>query len=133
MTDTITLPENAVESAASYFWLNEDGIMIILNKSKPVHSLKDALENIEFTRLVSAGKPRPLLIDITEIKSMTREAREVYAKEGSEARVKAIALVTKSQMGRILGNFFLGFNKPEAPTKLFNNHASAKKWLSGFI
>lgn len=132
MVETITMPENAVESTASYFWMS-DGIVMILNKPKSLHSLEDAIENIEFTRNISAGIPRPLLIDITHIKSINREARELYANEGSIGRVKAVALVTQSAMSRIVGNFFLSFNKPEAPTKLFSNHASAKNWLRGFI
>lgn len=132
MTTTVNLPANAIESAASYFWLDEDGIIIIINKPTALHSKADAEENIVVTRQVSAEKPRPILIDMTDVRSMTREAREIYAKEGNDSRVKAIGIVTRSSMGRIVGNFFLGFNKPAVPTRLFKTHKVAKKWLMAF-
>lgn len=133
MTAIRKLPDNCIESGASYFWLDEDGIMVILNKPTVLQTRADAEENILVTRKVSAGTPRPLLIDITDIKSMSREAREVYANEGAEGKVKAVALITRSAMGRIVGNFFLGFNKPSVPTRLFNDAETARKWLLAYV
>lgn len=129
MVKTITLPENTIESASSHLWLDEDGILIAVNKPTPLHDLKDALENLLLTKELSLGKPRPLLVDMTGIKSMTREAREEYAKAGVDSLVTAIGLVTRSAMSRIVANFFLSFNKPSVPTRLFNNIEAAKKWL----
>jgi len=133
MTAVQKFPADCIESGASYFWLDEDGIMVILNKPTVLQTRADAEENILVTRKVSAGTPRPLLIDITDIKSMSREAREVYANEGAEGKVKAVALITKSAMGRIVGNFFLGFNRPSVPTRLFNDAEAARKWLLAYV
>ena len=133
MTAIHRLPAHCVESGASYFWLDDDGILVIMNKPKALQTQGDAEENILVTRKVSAGIPRPLIIDITDIKSMSREAREVYAKEGAEGKVKAVGLVTRSAMSRIIGNFFLSFNRPTVPTRLFNDADSARNWLLKYI
>lgn len=129
MVKTITLPENTLESRSSHLWLDENGILIFVHKTVPAHELKDALENIELIKQLLQGKPRPILADMSAIKSMTREAREEYAKAGEESLVTAIGMVTRSAMGRIVANFFLTFNKPTVPTRLFNNIETAKKWL----
>lgn len=129
MVKTITLPENTLESRSSHLWLDEDGILIAVNKPMPTHELKDALENVELTKQILKGKARPLLVDMTTTKSMAREAREEYAKAGVDSIVTAIGIVTKSAISRIVANFFLSFNKPAVPTRLFDNAEAAKKWL----
>lgn len=129
MVKTITSPERAIESRSSFLWLDDDGILVFINKPVPVHDLQGALENLEFSKKISLGKPRPLLVDMTATKSMTREAREEYAKAGVDSIVTAIGLVTRSAMSRIVANFFLSFNQPAVPTRLFNNADAAKKWL----
>lgn len=127
------IPDNAIESSASYFWYDKDGIINIFNKPSPKHSYEDAVENILVLDRVSDGTTYPLLIDMTSIHQMDRKAREVYAKAGAANKVNAVALVTKSRISSILANFFIGFNKPDVPTKLFNDHDEAKKWLLQYV
>src|SRR5687768_3572365 len=127
------MPANCVESNASFFWLDDDGILVIVNKAKTLHDEADAEEGILIVRYISAGIPRPLLIDMTDVKSMSREAREIYAKESTERRVKAVGLVTRSAVSRIIGNFFLSFNRTTVPTKLFRETEPAKKWLLSYV
>lgn len=126
---SINVPDSAKESASSFFWLDEDGILNIFNKPVDVHSLENAQDNTAITREFYNDSPILLLIDVTKMRSMTREAREEYKREGSTGNVGAVAMVTKSVTGRILANFFMGFNQPDAPTKLFNDSDAARKWL----
>lgn len=125
----MTLPESAVASSASYFWVDDEGVLNILNKPKKVHDLQDALENVQIAREIAKNNTHPLLIDMTNIRSMSREAREVYVMESERDYVMAVALVTTSITSRVVANFFIGFNKPPVPTKLFNDIEAAKKWL----
>ncbi|MBZ0099177.1 MAG: hypothetical protein K8F30_08840, partial [Taibaiella sp.] len=99
MIKTITSPVNAVESRSSYLWLDEDGILIFVHKPVPTHELKDALENIELIKQSLQGKPRPILADMSAVKSMTREAREEYARAGGDSLATAIGMITRSPMG----------------------------------
>ena len=126
-------PANFVESTASYFWLDDAGILVIVNKPVALHTKENAEEGVALAMEMSTGIPRPLLIDITDIKSMSRDAREIYAKVSAEERVEAVALVTRSAMSRILGNFFMSFNRPSVPIKLFNDADTARKWLLTFL
>ena len=123
------IPENFLESSASYVWLDSDGILVVVNKPVAVHTKTHAEESVAIVMEVSAGIPRPLLIDISDVKTMSREAREIYANVSSKERVRAVGLITKSAMSRILGNFFLSFNRPSVPVKLFADSDLARKWL----
>jgi hypothetical protein len=129
MVKTITLPDNTIQSGSSHLWLDENGILIFVHKPVPAHELKDALENIRLIKQLLQGKTRPVLADMSAVKSMTREAREEYAKAGVDSLVTAIGMITRSSMGRIVANFFLTFNKPAVPIRLFNHLETAKKWL----
>lgn len=127
--DTTKLPPNAVESSGFYLWLDDDGILIAVNKPSIRDTLNASLEKIAAVVQLSDGKPRPLLVDATETKSVSREAREAYAQAGKDGKVVALALVTGSVVSRIIANFFLNFHKPPIPVRLFNSRGPAKDWL----
>lgn len=130
--EKITLPGNAIESPGAYFWTNPDGVIVILNKPNTFHGLGEARNNIATVMSIAGGAPRLLLIDITNIKALSREAREEYANAADTNGVKAVAIVTDSGIGKIIGNFFISYNKPKVPTRLFSSHIAAKEWLSEF-
>jgi hypothetical protein len=46
--------------------------------------------------------------------------------------VSAVALVVATPLSRMMGNFFLTVSKPMAPTRLFDDEASALAWLQEF-
>jgi len=129
MVKTITLPEHTIESGSAHLWMDDNGILIFVHKPISAHQQADALDNMELIKQLIQGKPRPVLADMTAVKSMTREAREVYAKAGEKSLVTAIGMITRSAMGRMVANFFLTFNKPAVPTRLFRNAEEATKWL----
>jgi len=58
----------------------------------------------------------------------TEEARVYAAKNVPEGRL-AEAVIIRSLSVRILGNFFLRFNKPGVPTRLFDDYDEAVHWL----
>lgn len=130
MAITVQLPENAVEVSSAYMWRNTNGIFVAIYKPQAVHDRDTALECIAHTVALNDDvMPELLLIDLTDIRSMSRDAREEYKTSSADENVKAIALVTESVVGRMIANFFLSFNKAKAPIKLFNNYNAAEKWL----
>lgn len=70
-----------------------------------------------------------ILLDATHNFTTSDEARVLLAsKEFTEKRVAA-AFVTTTLASKIVGNFFIKFNKPASPTKLFTEEAPAFEWL----
>ena len=61
--------------------------------------------------------------------SISKEARRFYSNNKSIALTKAHAIIVKSLSVRLLANFFVNFDNPIVPTKVFNEFSDANKWL----
>lgn len=70
----------------------------------------------------------PCLIDITGVVSITREAREYFANEGNK-NISCMGIISKTTLGKLIGNFYLHFNTPLIPAKFFNQKKEAIEWL----
>ena len=80
----------------------------------------------------SKGISYPVLANIKGVKSITKEAREYLAEEGTRL-VKAGAIIIGSPLNKMLGNIFLTINNPKVPTKLFTDEKEAKEWLRQYL
>jgi hypothetical protein len=91
--------------------------------------LKDAQENTQAVIDISGGSNYPILVNLTEIRSISKEARDHFSMRGRKPNVLGIAMVVNRPVSVIIGNFFLGLNKPTVPTKLFVSERTAEKWI----
>lgn len=124
------IPENAIEITCYYTWMGEDGIARTKVKKGAEVELAEAKENsVAVNSLSQNGKKFPLIIDARGIKSMSREARNQFSTKGRETSVTSFAIIIDSPLSRVIGNFFMGINKPAVPSKLFENEEKAKEWL----
>ncbi len=73
--------------------------------------------------------PFALLVIPGEFNDATPEAREAASKTNVEGKRVAMAVVADSFSIKLTGNFYLKFNKPITPTKLFKTRDAALKWL----
>ncbi len=124
--------DGAIETRTSRIWLGDDQIMRVRVAKGAEQKLEDAVENIFAMAELSSGKRLPAIIDISESKSIARDARNYYASEKAVEVELALALVIGSPLSRLMGNFFLGLNKPPYPTRLFTSEQEAIAWLKGF-
>jgi hypothetical protein len=74
-----------------------------------------------------------VLVDIRESKGASRECRAYFASDEAAKIQSAGALLISSPLSRLIGNFFIGLNKPKFPTTLFTNEYEAIKWLKTFL
>ena len=89
----------------------------------------DAQESVRDA--VSKAKTR-VLIDMTAVSEISKEARDYFANERTASIQRATALLIGSPVSRVIGNFFMGLNKPISPTRLFTDPQKAIKWLHTF-
>jgi hypothetical protein len=85
-------------------------------------------DRIKFT----GGRSYPLLTDISNLKFISREAREFLATQEGVMGIKAAAYVASTQTEKFLWEMFLKINRPPIPSKLFTNKTEAYKWLQQF-
>ena len=128
MHDFMKPPPHALVAPSGPVWLSDDGIIITIGKAES-QDTEVARENMAYTKKVTAGKPRPLLVDITRVKSMTKGAREEYVKQEEERIITAVALLSNSSIGSVIANIFMSLNKPFVPVKMFTDALKAKDWL----
>jgi hypothetical protein len=120
-----------LESKVFKTWL-EDGICKTFVKPNSEIVLEDAKENTEMVKKICSNIPYPLLVDLRNIKSISKEARDHFSMRNRKPMVSAIGMLINSQLSKIIGNFFLGLNKPVVPTQLFNSEEKVLEWLHQF-
>lgn len=62
--------------------------------------------------------------------NITKEARRLYSNNKSLNATIAHSVVVKALHVRLLTNFFIKFDKPKVPTKIFNEFDKAVEYLS---
>jgi hypothetical protein len=122
-----------IELRSQWVRLGVDGIFYIRTKPRAELDRADAEETIRTAGSLCDGKPRPALVDLNDLKSMTRDARLYYAGPETAKVQSAAALLIKSPLTRAIGNFFMGLNKPIIPTRLFTSEVDAIAWLRTFL
>jgi len=122
-----------IETGVLKAWLSQAGFLYFKCFPEKKHTLKDAKETMRVSALLLGGRKRPALVDLRPIKFITREAREYYSGENMTTLVCAAALIVGSPLSRMVGNFFLGMNKPLIPIRLFSEERKAIQWLKKFI
>lgn len=126
------IPNHAIEITGYFTWMGEDGIARTSVKPNLDITLEYAKENTVVVTSFYKGSKFPILIDARPIKSMSYEARHHFSAQGRETKTNAFGIIIGSSISRVLGNFYLGINKPAVPTKLFDNETDAIKWLQQF-
>ena len=95
--------------------------------------LEDAIENVRVTARLTEGKRLPVMVDLRAVRSQSADARAYLAGPEALRVTLAVALIIGSPLSRMIGNFYLGFNKPPVPTRLFTSVSEAEGWLSTFV
>ena len=91
-----------------------------------------AKENVDAQERVRDGLNRTktrVLIDMTAITEISKEARDYFANKRTASIQRATALLISSPVSRVIGNFFMGLNTPITPTRLFTDPHKAIQWL----
>jgi hypothetical protein len=112
-------------------WLRPDGIVQLVWAPRVATGLKDAIAATEAMVQLTGGRRSPLLVDTRDSGPQDRPARTEFAHRGD--LVSAVALIAGTPLSRIMGNLFISVSKPMAPTRLFEDEASALAWLLEFV
>ncbi len=112
-------------------WLRPDGIVHLVWVPRAATDLKDALAATEAMTQLAGVRRSPLLVDTHDAGPQDRPARTEFARRSD--LVSAVALIVGSPVSRLMGNFFISVSKPVAPTRLFEDEASAIAWLQQFV
>ena len=82
---------------------------------------------------LGGGKAYPNLVIVNHFFNASSEVREFAASEEGNKYTIADAFVVKHVAVKLIGNVYISFNKPQKPTRIFDDVAEAEKWLKTFL
>jgi hypothetical protein len=121
------LPSVSLKKAS--ITLREDGIVQTTIYAEQELSISDVKEVIDQIAVVGGHKMLPQLIVAGHLSGPDLEAMRYIASPGSSPYAIAEAYVIISLSQKILARFYLNFNKPARPTKMFSYEKDAVAWL----
>ena len=111
------------------FWepLGSDGIARIRYEAGDIVTEDLAQATIVELKALTSGKRLPVLVDIRNMKSVTRGARVIFG--NATDAFSALALLAGSPRTQVIANFFIGLSRPKVPTQMFTEEEKALTWL----
>lgn len=122
-----------ITTQISKVWMGEDGICRVVLLPGVDIGLEEMKESVAARNQIIENGKAPVLVEMREIKSMSAAARRYGATVESTTNLIALALLESSAIGKMVGNFFINFNRAAVPRRLFNSEAEALAWLKGFL
>jgi hypothetical protein len=130
MDHAVQIIERKVENEHAV--VTEENSILICRFKKGLHmDLEIAKTCVQLRMDFSGGKPYAVMVDMRELVSLSKDAREYMASEGSRLII-AGALIVSSPLTRTISNIFLMLNRPPVPVRLFNSETAALAWLREF-
>ncbi len=92
---------------------------------------EEALQVVETSRAFNNVQNKYIMATgLDDFINITPEARVVFAEEmKKDKQLQKMAILINSLAYRITANFFIRFDKPPIPTKVFTNRKMAIDWL----
>lgn len=127
----LPVDDKIIEGPIAFHWFTPDGILHSKTKDQAL-TKEMAKAAIEFYAKLAKGKKLVMISDTTNVHPMDNETKEVFS-QGIPKIFKAIAIISNSQMGRIIANIFLKFRKHEVPMRVFLTQHDAAEWARQFL
>jgi hypothetical protein len=122
---------NILEDNESFCFWEEQNIICNVYK-KNVIDIDVARLGVSMRLRVSERQPCAMYVDMQNVNKVTKEARDYYITEEATQLILATAVYTPSVLTKIITTFFLNFNKPKMPFKMFSSKEKALEWLKDY-
>ncbi len=123
---------NVIDFPTSIMWWDENGILCSIAKKVPPQTLEEAKKLMEEFKKITGGKKVCLLSDSTDSPPANKEMRD-YAAEVIPEIAKAVAIISRSAVGKMAANLFFSIKKQPYPIKMFDDENEAKEWLKQYL
>lgn len=116
-----------------YLYLRADGIMFVRITSELEETVELTKEMVKKMGEMVNYKPVPVLARHEDFAIPGKANRDYWAAKESCPYSKADAFIIGSFAMKLISNFYLRFNKPERPTRMFTDEKEAIEWLKTFL
>ena len=118
---------------ASVVSLRSDGIIQIFMKPNLTMSMNDGKQMVDALGIIGEGEKFPLLFIAGNFTLANTEARQYAASEEANKYTIACAFVVNNIAQKLMGQAYVSFNHPIAPTRILTNEEDAVTWLKTFL
>jgi len=123
---------NLKEHRTTSFWMNGvDEEVIFWNYAPALEmDITIARELVQHRLAYTHGKSVYALIDVTNLKATTKEARDfMNSRDGGLKGLLGGAFLSNNVVATLLVNLYLKVNSPAIPARFFTNRQEALNWL----
>ena len=111
------------------FTLRDDNILHTECFPNTIMTLNDGKESTRISGEIINYEAIPLLCDLSNVVKISQDCRKHFAGPEHAETFNKCALIVTNPLSKMIGNFFLGLNKPLKPTRLFTSHEQGLEWL----
>lgn len=128
------MEQNKQKTSQGEVWMDKDGFLYQDYPPGTEITIEDSLEELKIYRTTFCQDVRrPIIVDISKIKAVSKESRDIYSSEEMGGTISAAALIVSNPVSRIIGNFYMGISKTKMPVRMFATTSDAKDWLKDFL
>lgn len=109
--------------------LRSDGIVQMNTDDDAFFTIVEAKEYVDLLGEITGGVPHLILKNPGKHATVDSETRSFMAEANSLRFSIAEAVIIQNTAQRIIGNFYIRFDKPSKPVKLFDTTEAAEQWL----
>ena len=127
------IPENTelIKGKIADYRYSNEGILFSYSKSQK-RTIQNITENIALVKSITGNKAVPLLIYLCDSPVPDKATRK-FSSEQLPNVYKAMAMVSKPGLSKLIMNILFKLKQPPIPMKSFTDDAEAKEWLKQFI
>ncbi|WP_416405528.1 STAS/SEC14 domain-containing protein [Arthrobacter sp. LFS091] len=103
-----------------------EGVLHLIWKPGTVLEAEDVRAAIATVNEIAEGVEYPMLIDITNTQSVTRQAKAMFSTKCAASR---IALLGSNPVSRVIANFAMARRTRPCPTRFFASREEAMTWF----
>lgn len=122
-----------IEHDSFFLGMRSDGIAYFYLKNNVEITVELQNEFITAHNNLSEGKFYPIVYEFGENCNITKEARENGILTEGLTPISASVIIASNSIYQLIGNFYIKFNKPKKPYKVFKKMEDAINWLTPFV
>ena len=120
--------EKTLDTPVAFLSYNKDVLCVKMKPNVDV-GVEELTKLFNESNELTEFKKRFVIVDARENFTSSFEIRALYSDVNFVKYRYADAFVVNSLPMRLLVNFYISFNKPEIPTKMFNSYENAINWI----
>lgn len=120
-----------IKGTIADYKLDSDGILYSYSKGTP-RTVQNISDNIKLVKQITNNKKAPLLIYLCKTPVPDKETRK-FSTEQLPNVYKAMAMVSKPGLSKLVMNILFKLKTPPIPMKSFTNDVEAREWLMQYL